>query len=257
MGVCVTWRVVSASKIGTSHITAGTTCEDSCWAEVDVTAEGQPFLSMFVSDGAGSASRGGEGAELAIHAAADFIANKLTLKEFGLSDDLAVECVLAIRERIYSRAEMEGLKARDFACTFLGVLSSALGTLVMQVGDGGIVLDVGSGLETAIVPMSGEYANMTHFVTDEEAVTILETKAYPGPVARVAAFSDGLQRLVLETATSKPYEPFFAKFFQVLASATDDKEDELHSALVRFLGSPSVNERTDDDKSLAIAVLVS
>lgn len=256
MGVCVSWRVVSASEIGTSHIAAGTACEDSCWAQVDVTAEGQPFLSMFVSDGAGSAARGGEGAELAIQAAADFIASKLKLKEFGLSDALAVECVVAIRERIYSRAEIEGLKARDFACTLLGVLSSPLGTLVMQVGDGGVVLDVGGGLETAIVPMSGEYANMTHFVTDEEAVNVLATKAYPAPVTRVAAFSDGLQRLVLDMATNKPYEPFFAKFFQVLAATTADKEDELHSALVRFLGSPSVNERTDDDKTLAMAVLV-
>ena len=212
---------------------------------------------MFVSDGAGSAARGGEGAELAIQAAADFIASKLKLVEFGLSDTLAVECVLAIRERIYGRAEAEGLKARDFACTFLGVLSSPLGTLVMQVGDGGVVLDVGHGLETAIVPMSGEYANMTHFVTDDEAVSILTTKAYATPAARVAAFSDGLQRLVLDMTTNKPYEPFFAKFFQVLAMATNDKEDELHGALVRFLGSPSVNERTDDDKTLAMAVLVS
>lgn len=251
------WRVVSASEIGTSHVTAGTACEDSCWAQVDVTAAGQPFLSMFVSDGAGSAARGGEGAELAIQAAADFIASKLKLVEFGLSDTLAVECVLAIRERIYGRAEAEGLKARDFACTFLGVLSSPLGTLVMQVGDGGVVLDVGDGLETAIVPMSGEYANMTHFVTDEEAVSILATKAYAAPAARVAAFSDGLQRLVLDMTTNKPYEPFFAKFFQVLATATGDKEDELQGALVRFLGSPSVNERTDDDKTLAMAVLVS
>lgn len=251
------WRVVSASEIGTSHLTAGTGCEDSCWAQVDVTAAGQQFLSMFVSDGAGSAARGGEGADLAIQAAADFIASKLKLVEFGLSDTLAVECVLAIRERIYGRAEAEGLKARDFACTFLGVLSSPLGTLVMQVGDGAVVLDVGNGLETAIVPMSGEYANMTHFVTDEAAVSILATKAYANPAARVAAFSDGLQRLVLDMTTNKPYEPFFAKFFQVLATATGDKEDELHSALVRFLCSPSVNERTDDDKTLAMAVLVS
>ena len=212
---------------------------------------------MFVSDGAGSAARGGEGAELAIQAAADFIASKLRLVEFGLSDTLAVECVLAIRERIYGRAEAEGLKARDFACTFLGVLSSPLGTLVMQVGDGGVVLDVGDGLETAIVPMSGEYANMTHFVTDEEAISILATKAYATPATRVAAFSDGLQRLVLDMTTNKPYEPFFTKFFQVLATATNDKEDELHGALVRFLSSPSVNERTDDDKTLAMAVLVS
>ena len=251
------WRVVSASEIGTSHVTAGTGCEDSCWAQVDVAAVGQPFLSMFVSDGAGSAARGGEGAELAIQAAADFIASKLKLVEFGLSDTLAVECVLAIRERIYGRAEAEGLEARDFACTFLGVLSSQLGTLVMQVGDGGVVLDVGDGLETAIVPMSGEYANMTHFVTDDDAVSILATKTYAAPATRVAAFSDGLQRLVLDMTTNKPYEPFFAKFFQVLATATKDKEDELHGALVRFLGSPFVNERTDDDKTLAMAVLVS
>ena len=110
--------------------------------------------------------------------------------------------VLAIRELIYSRAETEGLKARDFACTFLGVLSSALGTLVMQVGDGGVVLDVGSGLETAIVPMSGEYANMTHFVTDEDAIGVLTTKVYPDPALRAAVFSDGLQRLAVNMATT-------------------------------------------------------
>jgi Protein phosphatase 2C len=253
----VNWRVVSASEIGTSHIAAGTSCEDSCWAQVDSTADGQPFLSMFVSDGAGSAARGGEGAELAIEAAGGFITSKLRLKEFGLCDALAVECVVAIRERIYGHAETQDLKARDFACTFLGVLSSSQGTLVMQVGDGGVVVDVGSGLETAIVPMSGEYANMTNFVTDDEAVSILATKAYPVPATRVAAFSDGLQRLVLDMTTNKPYEPFFAKFFQILGNATADKEDELHGALTRFLTSSSVNDRTDDDKTLAMAVLIS
>lgn len=35
-----------------------------------------PLLSMFVADGAGSAERGGEGAELAIEAAAAFVAKK-------------------------------------------------------------------------------------------------------------------------------------------------------------------------------------
>jgi len=192
---------------------------------------------------------------LAIQAAAEFIESKLKLEEFGLSDTFAVDCVLTIRERIYARAEALGLTARDFACTFLGVLSSPSGTLVMQIGDGGVVLDVGEGLETAIVPMSGEYANMTHFVTDEDAISVLATKTYVGPATRVAAFSDGLQRLVLDMATNKPYEPFFAKFFDVLSTATADKEDELHSALRRFLSSSSVNERTDDDKTLAMAVL--
>lgn len=211
---------------------------------------------MFVADGAGSAAQGGAGAELAVQAAASFMAEKLKQAEFGLNDDLAVECITHVRSCMHARAEAEGVAARDFACTFLGVVSSAIGTLVLQVGDGGIVLDVGNGLEVPVVPMSGEYANMTHFVTDENAISVLATKAYSSPASRVAVFSDGLQRLALNMATNTAHEPFFAPFFKVLAISTPEQEDALHGALVRFLSSASVNERTDDDKTLALAVLV-
>jgi len=247
---------VAASEIGTSHVANGSACEDSCWAQVDTLSTGQPLLSIFVADGAGSAAKGGEGAELAIQAAADFLADKVTHGEFGLSDALATELVVAVRERIYAKAEADGMKARDFACTFLGVLSSSLGTLVLQIGDGGVVLDVGAGLEVAVEPMSGEYANMTHFVTDEDAINVLATKTYPEPAVRVAAFSDGLQRLALNMAVSTPHEPFFQPFFAGLAKATAEQEDQLQGLLVKFLGSPAVNERTDDDKTLALAILL-
>lgn len=72
------WRVVAASEIGTAHIANGSVCEDSCWALVEPLSTGQSFLSMFVSDGAGSAAKGGEGAELAIEAAAEFLTGKTT-----------------------------------------------------------------------------------------------------------------------------------------------------------------------------------
>lgn len=248
------WRVVAASEIGTSHVANGTACEDSCWAQVDTLSTGQPLLSIFVSDGAGSAAHGGEGADLAIQAAAGFLVKKLRQGEFGLSDSLATDLVVAVRERICARAEAAGLKARDFACTFLGVLSSPLGTLVLQIGDGGVVVDVGAGLEVAVIPMSGEYANMTHFVTDEDAISVLATKPYSDPALRVAAFSDGLQRLALNMATNTPHEPFFTPFFNGMAKATPEKEDQLQALLVKFLGSAVVNERTDDDKTLALAI---
>lgn len=214
----------------------------------------QPLLSIFVSDGAGSAARGGEGAEFTIQAAAEFLANKLQEGEFGLSDSLAADLVVAVREKIYAAAETEVLKARDFACTFLGVLSSPVGTLVLQIGDGGVVVDVGEGLEVAVIPMSGEYANMTHFVTDEDAVRVLATKTYPDPVLRVAAFSDGIQRLALNLANNTPHEPFFTPFFNGMAKATAEQEEQLQALLVKFLGSAAVNERTDDDKTLALAI---
>jgi hypothetical protein len=250
----VTWRLVYASEVGTSHTHTGTPCQDSCWAQVDRLADGQPLLSVFVADGAGSAAKGGEGGELAIEAAAAFVATKVKQGEFGLSDGLATDLVLAVRDRIYAAAEAEGLKARDFACTFIGVLSTAVVTLVLQIGDGGVVLDVGAGLEVAIVPMSGEYANMTHFVTDEDAVATLATKIYPTKVLKIAAFTDGIQRIALNLATNTPHEPFFAPFFNGMTKATADQEDQLQGLLIRFLGSAPVNERTDDDKTLALAL---
>jgi hypothetical protein len=234
----------------------GESCQDSCWAQVDSSGASTPTLSIFVADGAGSAIRGGIGSDLAIEAAVDFVAGHLKRPELTLSDELAVQCIIAVRDRIYAHAELKGLKARDYACTFLGVLSSLQTTLVMQIGDGAIVLDVGDGLEVPFEPMSGEYANMTRFVTDEDAVNILLCKAFPRRASKVAAFSDGIQRLALDMATNTPHEPFFAPFFKVLSSARADKEDELQAALVNFLTSASVNDRTDDDKTLAMAVLV-
>lgn len=216
----------------------------------------EPLLSIFVSDGAGSAVRGGEGAELAIEAAAAFMMKRSKLGEFCLSDALAIELILAVREHIYSTAEAVGLKARDFACTFVGVLSSPIDTLVLQIGDGGVVIDAGTGLEVAVVPMSGEYANMTHFVTDEDAVTTLATKVYPDRALRIAAFTDGIQRLALNLANNTPHEPFFAPFFNGMAKVTAEQEDQLQGLLVKFLGSPAVNERTDDDKTLVLAVWI-
>ena len=250
------WRVVAASDVGTSHIANGKGCEDSCWAQVDKTSSGQPILSIFVADGAGSAAHGGNGAELAIQAAAAFIAKKLELAEFGLSDELAVECCIEVREKIYAQAEAESLRARDFACTFLGVICTQNSTLVMQLGDGGIVLDVGNGLEIPVVPMAGEYANMTHFITDDDAITRLSTKLFPALASHVAVFSDGIQRLALNMATNTPHEPFFTPFFKVLESITPDNESQLPQALISFLSGPAVNERTDDDKTLALAVRI-
>lgn len=235
----------------------GTPCQDSCWAQIDQLVDKEPLLSIFVSDGAGSAAKGGEGAELAIEAAAALIAKKLKQGEFGLSDALATEIVIAVRECIYAAADAAdaaGLKARDFACTFLGLLSTSNGTLVLQVGDGAVVVDCGAGLEVAVVPMSGEYANMTHFVTDEDAVTVLTTKEYPERALKVAAFTDGIQRIALNLATNTPHEPFFAPFFNGMALASAEQEEELQRLLVKFLGSKPVNERTDDDKTLALAL---
>lgn len=252
----MTWRLVYGSDTGTSHLSTQTPCQDRCVAGVDILNDGQPLLSIFVSDGAGSALRGGEGAELAIAAASAWLADRIRQGAFALNEALAVDIVLVIKERILAEAAAHSLTERDYACTFLGVLSMEKGTLIMQIGDGGVAVDYGEGLEVPLVPMTGEYANMTWFVTDEDAVNVLETHFIPARALKVAAFTDGIQRLALNLTDNTPHEPFFTPFFNVMASVSLPQAAMLPDLLVEFLGSPSVNERTDDDKTLALALWV-
>lgn len=254
MGKRLNWECVSAAVIGTSHVERDGVCQDRASASLHRQGT-RPWLALFVADGAGSASHGEHGAQMAIDVATACIERMMSLPEIGLGDELAVETITAIRAEIYATAEQAGYTARDFACTFIALLSSDLGTLAFQIGDGGVVLDVGEGLELAIQPMNGEYANMTHFVTDEDALDHLVSRSFSGIVLRAAAFSDGVQRLAIDMATGTPHTPFFAPFFNVLGTVTPDKRDQLPRALETFLSSEKVNERTDDDKSMALALL--
>jgi hypothetical protein len=231
----------------------GAACQDSCLAQAETDPGKPPFMTIFVADGAGSAVHGGIGAELAIEAATAFVVEHSAQSEFALNDHWAVECIQAVRAKIYAVADQQGAKARDYACTFLGVVASPFATLLMQIGDGGIVVDIGNGLTVPITPMVGEYANMTNFVTDENAIDVLAVATFPTRADKVAVFSDGIQRLALNMTTNTAHTPFFTPFFTVLATVTDAQEDYLQAELARFLQSPAVNERTDDDKTLALA----
>jgi len=252
----MTWRIVAASAVGTSHIANGTACEDSCFAQVESDSVTQHLLTIFVADGAGSAAQGSIGAGLAIEAAIEFVGQHDSQSEFAFNDQWATECIQAVRERIYAVADQQGAKARDFACTFLGVIATPFATLLMQIGDGGIVVDVGNGLEVPIIPMTGEYANMTSFVTDVNAIDVLAVRIFSNRADKIAVFSDGVQRLALNMATNTAHAPFFTPFFTVLSAATAAQEDLLQAELAQFLQSPAVNERTVDDKSLALAYWV-
>ena len=250
----MSWRLVYASTVGTSHISADLPCQGACQMQIAWLNDQQPLWSVFVADGAGSVSQGGEGAMLAVNEAMAYMSQKVQGGELGLNDVLATNMVLTIRQRLFAEAEAKELAVRDFACTFLGLISSPDGTLIMQIGDGGVVVDLGHGLQLPLTPMAGEYANMTHFITDEDAVSRLETFTSTGRAHKVAAFTDGIQRLALNMLDNSPHVPFFTPFFNGLAAATQEQLDLLPELLKQFLSSPAVNERTDDDKTLALAL---
>nr|WP_304412401.1 PP2C family serine/threonine-protein phosphatase [Thiomonas sp. FB-6] len=246
---------MAASAAGTSHQGSGTPCQDDSWVEVCKASNDTPLLSVFVCDGAGSAPLSRKGVDVATVAAVAFWESvRQRAPTVALDESLAQALVLSVREALQQEAQQSRRPLRDYACTFLGVLGSPTCTLAFQIGDGGIVLDCGQGLELALEPMTGEYANMTHFITQDDALDVLECKVYKQVAQRVAVFTDGIQRLALNMAQGTAHEPFFRPFFSGLLRATAQQREGLQGLLHHFLDSPAVNERTDDDKTLALAV---
>nr|WP_205299236.1 PP2C family serine/threonine-protein phosphatase [Paraburkholderia sp. Cy-641] len=257
MGVRVNWAVIGASVVGSSHSHSSDPCQDSCFYHVTVDATGASYLVALAADGAGSAKFGEIGSEIACETGGQTLLAKVERSgEGAFSPSLASSVLDAVRAKIESAATERGATTRDLACTLLGAIIGPTQATYFQVGDGAIVARRDDALSPVFWPESGEYANMTYFVTDANAAEHLRCETRD-TTDEVALFTDGLQRLALVFATQTVHEPFFQPMFRALRASSDDQTDELCAALKRFLAGDAINERTDDDKTLILATRMS
>lgn len=248
------WKVISASAIGAAHVEASQPCQDDCYSEVIRGADGMDYLLCLVADGAGSAKEGGKGAELACIAARSSIESSLgALQSIPLDESLVEEWVEAVRHAILEEADAQSLTTREYACTLLGAVVGPSKAIFFQIGDGAIVAANGYTQGVVFWPDSGPYANMTYFVTEEDALEHLHVSVTSAQIDEVALFSDGLQRLALSFEHRTPHAPFFEPMLNVLRNRAPSECEDLGAQLARFLSSPQINERTDDDKTLVLA----
>ncbi|SFU25877.1 PP2C family serine/threonine-protein phosphatase [Paraburkholderia aspalathi] len=247
------WRVIGASVVGSSHVQTSAPCQDSCFYHVAKAADGSDFLVALASDGAGSAQFGEVGAEIACETGGKLLLAAVEAADGArLTVELVSELLEGVRAEISKAATVRDVATRALACTLLGAVIGPTQALYFQVGDGAIVARHEGGLAPVFWPESGEYANMTYFVTDADAPSHLRAEIRSA-TDEAALFSDGLQRLALVFSDETAHEPFFEPMFKALRASTDEQTDSLRSALERFLGSKAINERTDDDKTLILA----
>ena len=244
------WQLIGARATGTSHVATGAPCQDREGFRVVDDADGGEAAIAIVCDGAGSAVLSDIGAEIVCEAfranAAGFVCQRGTT---ALTRDDVVGWMEDIQERIAARAHAENATPRDFACTLLFLAASERKTVCAQVGDGAIVLNDGEGLEVALWPENGEYANQTFFVSQSDAREHLQFASF-GPVRDFVIFSDGLQHLALNESERRPYAGFFQPLLDTVRGA--DELDRTKEQLEAFLSSDRVNGKTDDDKSIVI-----
>ena len=245
------WRTAFASVIGTSHVRAGLPCQDASGCLVIRDGDGEEILIAAVSDGAGTAKRSEVGSSLAV---ARFLRDFEEINPSFIDRSFVVDWIGSVQGQIAELAEKEGYDIRDYACTFLGVIVTTSMSIYIQIGDGAIIVggdEVGE-YNWIFWPQHGEYANVTNFLTQQDASDCLLFETGPS-VQDIALFSDGIERLVLNFSEKVVHSPSFRPIFKWLSSTGPNVDQQTSEVLINYLNSDHINKRTDDDKTLVMA----
>ena len=248
------WRVAGAAVTGVSHQRLGLPCQDFQSYRVLPAGRGTALL-VALADGAGSAEHAQQGAEQAVVAALDALEQCLRVERTAPLDLDAMirQAFEAARQALLALAEQDDLAVRSLATTLTCALAVDGFLGVGQVGDGSLVVKTGQGELLAVTqPQRGEYANETYFLSQEDALDHLQVQVLHQPIQALAVLSDGLLRLALQMSTNQPHRPFFQPLFDFVAASADP--NLAAEQLAAFLGSERVSARTDDDKSIVLAV---
>ncbi len=251
------WRYAAASVIGTSHTKQGTNCQDANDCQIYQLPTSETVLVGVVSDGAGSARFGGEGAALCCSTLQDLVCghvgNGNAVEQ--ISSTTAGFWLNAIRRKLEAAAESESHVLREYACTLLAAIIGEHCAAFVQIGDGVMVVADSEEPHYGHIfwPDRGEYENTTHFVTEERACDHLQFDLVQRHILELAMLSDGLQRLALHYRSQTAYQPFFGALFDPIRKAAPGRAEDVSISLNQFLLSDRVNQKTDDDKTLVLA----
>ncbi len=194
-----------------------------------------------VSNGFDRAREGAVGAELA--ASAFFVG------WIGSQDPVRI--LEYVRREVDSEARHNEIPSTDYATSLVAGSLDPSGGVLLAVGGGGVVVVDGDG---ARLVLGGDAPpGDTASVTQADAGSHLKSVRLDAPVQAVFAFSDGLNKVLLDGEACVPRAPFLEALLGRLAGGPG-RDAEFEEWLLMILGSQPVAERTDDDRTLIAAV---
>lgn len=207
-----------------------------------------------MADGAGSAAKGGQGAFFVCrrlqHLASVWFAETQSLPSNETIEGWILDC----RQQLARAATTRKRPLRDFASTLIAVIASYDEVITAHIGDGAVVIRNNVGQwEIGSKPFHGTYAATTAFLTDEPGPSIRFSRHFEAATG-LALFTDGLERLLIQFDSMSAYSPFFTRMLQPLeVESAFGQANLLSRDLAAYLNGPSINAKSDDDKTLVLA----
>jgi len=253
------WNIAGAKVQGPSHVQTGTPCQDAFVTQV--SSDGQ-WVSLVVSDGAGSAARAEEGSKLVTQIFSEKlleIANLLnTRPPGGWINDYVIQQMVDVRELLRKKVGTDDIK--DFHCTLVASLVGPSGGFLIHIGDGSLI---GGTVEEGLSdpkslhlkinvqskPENGEYANETFFVTEKDWIKHLRITPI-GKVDWLLLATDGGCALCLKNESS----PQISNIEEMVQYLLKTPEENRSKAIESWLGTDGAKQLSNDDKTFVICM---
>lgn len=251
------WRTANASVIGTSHLKNNLPCQDASACYVLQVNNEFEVLFAVVSDGAGTALHSDLGSELVV---SDFLKEFVTKIQEDpdlrkINETCVRNWIVQLNEKLTKLAIEKGVNIKEFACTLVAAIVGQETSIFFQIGDGAIVVGDPGTAEYGHVfwPQHGEFANQTNFLTQDNVDKVLAFACCNSYIDKIALFSDGIERLVLDFSLTVVHSPAFQPIFEWLKHCDPLDNENPSATLKNYLNSAFINQRTDDDKTLLMA----
>lgn len=243
------WMVAAIEVTGAAHVARGQDCQDSASVSLTGTA-----LVVVVCDGAGSATRSGEGARLFSRTVASELSDLIAVTariDPSSWTDIALRCVERTRGMVEPDPSAGAEPHNDFAATLVAFACTREFTASLHIGDGlALAFDERGEALMASLPHTGEYANETFFVTDRDWRERVRCGFVPTPAFAILVCTDGAQGDLLQAENGSPNWSRAGALGRRLAHVG---ADAFTGWLAERLMAAERDEIADDDTTLVVA----
>ena len=251
------WRTATISVRGSKNEARELPCQDFSASALLPRLAADAFIAV-IADGVGSAPYADTGSRLAAIAARDAAIDATWAWNPDLSpehfESILYHSLIQARHTVENEAQKLHQMPANFATTLTVVIHAADTVAIASIGDGAVIVANDDDQWTTLCPpQRGEYVNETYAITSRRAIQSAQIVVASSKTRLkvIAATTDGLINLSLNSRTYDPHPPFFHN----IASWIQNHPTETHWSqhLKELLSSPRVRERTDDDTTLFIA----